>query len=186
MFAVGMAHEVFDPGTWPPQAQAILDAAPDGMLVVAPDGTILLANSQVEVLFGYPRPELLGAPVELLVPAQHRDGHPAHRDRYRAEPRTRPMGAGLDLSGRRKDGSEFPAEISLSPLQLGEGRVTIAAIRDVTPRKRAEARFRGLLEAAADAMVILDPAGAIVQAREITTPGRARLPGRPPASTLKG
>src|SRR5205814_4650667 len=94
-----------------------LDAAPDAIVVVSPLGVILAANTHTLSLFGYQTDELVGQRIEMLVPDRFRDGHVARRDRYAADPHTRPMGAGLDLFGLRKDGSEFPVEISLSPMQ---------------------------------------------------------------------
>jgi diguanylate cyclase (GGDEF)-like protein/PAS domain S-box-containing protein len=116
----------------------LLDAAPDAMVIVGPDGRIHLVNSQVEKIFGYAREELIGQPVEMLVPPRYRAQHPRHRTGYFSDPRARPMGAGLDLHGLRKDGTEFPAEISLAPMQSEAGVLVTAAIRDVTERKRAE------------------------------------------------
>ncbi|HEX4901487.1 MAG TPA: PAS domain S-box protein [Acidimicrobiales bacterium] len=141
--------------------EGLLEAAPDAMVVVDDQGRIELANTQTEVLFGYTRAELLGRPIEVLVPEEHRAGHPGHRHRYFLEARTRPMGQGIDLAARRKDGSVFPAEISLSSIDTEGGRLVSAAIRDVSERKAAEARFRGLVDAAPDAMVIVDPDGRI-------------------------
>ncbi|HEV3372777.1 MAG TPA: PAS domain S-box protein, partial [Xanthobacteraceae bacterium] len=115
----------------------LLDAAPDATVIVGQDGSIRLVNEQVEKLFGYEREELLGKPIEILVPERFHPGHPAHRNGYIRDPRPRPMGMGLDLSARRKDGSEFPAEISLAPVSIAEGVLVSAAIRDVTERKRA-------------------------------------------------
>src|SRR4029079_2349389 len=141
--------------------RGLLEAAPDAMVIMNKEGRLVLVNTQTERLFGYSREELLGATVELLVPERLREGHPAHRTTYFHEPRTRPMGKGLALSGRRKDGSEFPAEISLSPMETDEGTFATAAIRDVSVRRRVEAKVRGLLESAPDAMVIVNREGCI-------------------------
>jgi PAS domain S-box-containing protein len=163
--------------------RGLLEAAPDAMVVVDGSGRIALVNAQTVALFGYRRNELVGQPIEILVPEPHRSGHPGHRDRYFGEPRTRPMGQGLDLAARRKDGSVFPAEISLSSIETERGRLVSAAIRDVSERKAAEARFRGLIDAAPDAMVIVDPTGQIelvnTQAEVLFGYGRGELVGRP-------
>ncbi len=128
---------------------ALLDAAPDAMLGVSPDGRILWVNAQAERLFGYPRDELVGESVDRLVPDPVRDRHHEHRARYVADPRPRPMGAGMQLAGRRKDGSEFPAEISLSAVETDDGLVVSAAVRDVSERLAAQAE-RERLEAQAE------------------------------------
>jgi PAS domain S-box-containing protein len=121
--------------------RSLLEAAPDAMVIVDEGGTIRIVNSQTERLFGWDRAELLGKPVEVLIPDRFRDSHSAHRQAYAHAPRTRNMGTGLELYGRRKDGSEFPVEVSLSPLVTPTGRLVTAAVRDITDRKRAEAEL---------------------------------------------
>lgn len=129
-------------------AWSLLEAAPDAIVAVDGNGCIVLANAQVEQLFGYERHELLGEPIEVLVPESVRGMHVCHRESYRAHPVTRPMGAGRELAARRKDGSEFPAEISLSAIETGDGLLVSAAIRDGTLRKQA-----AIVASSADAMV---------------------------------
>ncbi|MEY4543943.1 MAG: Family ership [Pseudomonadota bacterium] len=122
--------------------QQLLDAAPDSIVVVDAQGRIVYANEQTAHLFGYSRGELLGQLVEVLVPDRLRHGHVYQRASFAREPRTRPMGTGLPLSGRRSDGSEFPIEISLSPVHTGDGVLISASIRDVTARQEADGVFR--------------------------------------------
>ena len=118
--------------------RGLLESAPDGIVSVDQEGRIVLLNSQVERMFGCSREELLGQPIEILIPERFRTAHVGHRSRYHSAPTTRPMGAGLDLVARRQDGSEFPVEISLSPLNTDDGTLVTSVIRDITPRKRAE------------------------------------------------
>ncbi len=118
--------------------RALVESAPDAMVIVNKAGTILLANRQAENMFLYGTNELIGRPVEMLMPERFRSRHSGQRTGYHHTPRVRPMGAGFEFSGIRKDGSEFPIDISLSPLETDDGLLTTAAIRDVTERKRFE------------------------------------------------
>jgi PAS domain S-box-containing protein len=136
--------------------RGLLEAAPDAMVIVDDSGTIRLVNAQTEALFGYDRAELLGRPVELLIPYRFRAQHSRNRGGYAANRQVRPMGAGLDLQGLRKDGTEFPVEISLSPLETSDGLLVSAAVRDVSDRKAAEARINelaALVESSQDAIL---------------------------------
>jgi len=120
----------------------LLESAPDAIVIVDDRGRIMIVNHQAEVLFGYNRAELLGQSVELLLPDHLRAGHVHHRTNYLSEPRTRPIGSGYTLNARRKDGSEFPTEVSLSPLQTENGLLITSVVRDVTERAQAEAALR--------------------------------------------
>jgi PAS domain S-box-containing protein len=122
-------------------ARSALDAAPDAMIIIDSGGVVCYANRQVSALFGYSHEEVIGKPVEQLMPERYRARHLGHRDGYVRNIRVRPMGQGLDLFGLRRDGTEFPVEISLSPIEEGERVLTAAAIRDVTDRKRVEAEL---------------------------------------------
>lgn len=140
----------------------VLESMPDGIVMANSVGRIVLVNTQAEKIFGYGPGELLGRLVEELIPSRMRGEHVGHRAGYMSHSRTRAMGAGLELFGLRKDGAEFPVEISLSPLQTEEGTLVMSAVRDVTGRKKAEKKFRDLLESAPDAMVIVNQTGQIV------------------------
>jgi two-component system cell cycle sensor histidine kinase/response regulator CckA len=138
------ACHVGEPGRTEAKFRGLLDAALDAMVIVDEDGTIGLVNAKAEALFGYSRRELMGKPVELLVPERFRGAHRTFLGSYVANPRLRPMGLGLVLSGLRRDGCEFPLEISLSPVQTVAGVVVLAAIRDVSERQASERAARQL------------------------------------------
>jgi len=121
---------------------ALLDAAPDGLLVVDEHGLMQLANRRVEELFGYPRGDLFGRPVEILLPERSRQQHLRHRDEFAVRPRLRSMGDGKHLLGLRRDGAEFPVDIALSPLTTDARAWVIAAVRDGTHRRASEQRRR--------------------------------------------
>jgi two-component system sensor histidine kinase DevS len=131
----------------------IIDAAPDGMVIADGDGTIVLVNHQLEALFGYERAELLGMSVDRLLPERLRATHDEHRHDYAAAPRTRAMGTGRTLVGRRADGSEFPVEVSLSPVRVAVGTMVVAAVRDITERLAVDERLQ---RAAQDLRVLED------------------------------
>jgi PAS domain S-box-containing protein len=122
----------------------LLEAAPDAMVIVNTNGLIQLVNAQAEKLFGYSRAELIGHPIETLMPRRYHTPHLKHREWYSRSPRARAMGTGLELYGLRKDGSEFPVEVSLSPLDTGDGMLVSSAIRDVTERRRTDENIQRL------------------------------------------
>jgi PAS domain S-box-containing protein len=146
------------------QSDQLLDTAPDAMVVVGDDGRILLVNLRTEALFGYSRAELLGQKLELLIPERARAQHGRHLAKFFEEPGMRPMGTGLELFGRRKDGSEVPIEVSLSPLRTGRGVTVSAAIRDTSERKRTEAATKLLAERLTSAVESIQDAFALFDA----------------------
>src|ERR1700676_1157952 len=149
--------------------RGLLEAAPDAMVVVNQSGEIVLLNLQAEKQFGYSRDELIGQKVKNIIPKGFAERLVADSTRTAADALAQQIGTGIELNGRRKDGSEFPIEIMLSPLESAEGILVTAAIRDISVRRAAEkhlaqmeGRYRGLLEAAPDAMVVVNQGGEIV------------------------
>ena len=143
--------------------RGVFEAVPDAVVVVDNAGQIVLANPQCRAVFGYDPDELAGKPIETLVPQRFHRGHPRRRDGYSDDPNPRPMGL-LRLSAVRADGTEFPAEISLAPIRVGQQTYVSATARDISGRIREEERFRSLLEAAPDPTVIVDESATIVLA----------------------
>ena len=142
--------------------RAVVESAPNAMVMIDETGKIVLINAQTERLFGYSRQELLGQFIEVLVPSRYRGGHPGFREDFFRNPHSRPMGAGRELYGVRKDGSEVPVEIGLNPIRTDEGSFVLAAIVDITERRRAEERFRTVVESSPSAMVMINAEGKIV------------------------
>ena len=136
--------------------QDLLESAPDAMVVINDSRIIVLVNAQLESLFGYTREELLGNPIEILVPKQFRADHPQKVAGFIAESRVRPLAAGLELRGERKDGTVFPVEVSLSPVNTEQGLLISCAVRDISERKKEEQKIQAILESAPDAMVVVD------------------------------
>ncbi|MFO1534411.1 MAG: PAS domain S-box protein [Thermoplasmatota archaeon] len=171
----GTAHDVTERQAHEERFAALLESAPDAMVIVDEAGRIVFVNGQVERLFGYGRDELLGGAVETLIPASARARHAGHRAAFAGSPGQRPMGEGLDLRGRRKDGTEFPVEVSLSPLHTAQGVLVSSAIRDVTERHQAEAALRASNEALAEAQRIAHLGSWALDAAAGTVTGSAEM-----------
>jgi PAS domain S-box-containing protein len=169
----------------------LLDTAPDAMIVVDSDGTMAFANLQTERVFGYTRDELLGHPLDVLIPARFRAGHSAHMARFFSRPATRSMGSGLELFGCRKDGTEIPVEVSLSPVRTGATLSVCAAIRDITERKRIEGvarlnadRLASAVETIEDAFALFDAEDNLVLCNSVGC--RSQFPARLSHTFLSG
>ncbi len=168
----------------------LYESLPDGVVLTSANGEILRANAQAEKLFGYSRAELLGQPIEMLIPERFRTRHVGERQSYHRDPHLRPMGAGLELYAKRKDGAEFPVDIMLSPFETKDGMLVVAVVRDITERKRAEralkesqAMLEKLFESSPDGIVLVTSLeGRIVrvntQAEKMSGYGREELAGR--------
>jgi PAS domain S-box-containing protein len=160
----------------------VVETAPNAIVMINSLGLIEMVNAQAEQIFGYPRAEMLGQSVEMLVPVRFRGRHPGLRGSFFADPRARPMGAGRDLFGLRKDGTEFPVEIGLNPIETDEGPMVLSAIVDISARKREEERFRRVVEAAPNAMVMINSSGRIemvnAQAEQVFGYARAEMLGQ--------
>jgi PAS domain S-box-containing protein len=162
-------HSLADPQDRQALLGQLIEAAPNGMVMADKRGAILLVNAQIEKAFGYVREELLGQPIEILIPERYRSKHPQFRDGFVANPTARPMGTGRDLYGLRKDGTEFPVEIGLNPLETEQGMVVLGTIVDITERKKAELslrasqeRLKAVVDAALDGIILMDHEGRIV------------------------
>lgn len=151
--------------------EQLFEQSPDAILIADSQGLIVRVNAELERAFGYPRAELAGQSLEILIPERFRTAHPRYRESFAKQPRRRPMGAGVELYARRKDGSEFPVDIMLSPMETNEGSLVLAAIRDISDRKRVEDALRQseqysrtLFEFSPDAVMVCDANGTVTDA----------------------
>jgi len=161
----------------------VVESASNPMIMIRATGQIEMVNAQAELVFGYSRTELLGQPIEMLVPERFRNHHPGLRNSFFNDPHSRPMRAGSDLYGLRKDGSEFPIEIGLNPIETEDGTMVLSSIVDISTRKRLEERFRRVVESAPNAMVMIRATGQIemvnAQAEHVFGYPRTELLGQP-------
>ncbi len=170
-----------DAFAFPATLETLFDLSPDAVLVTDAQGRIREANEQAEAIFGYSRQELIGQPIENLVPERFRSRHPAHREGYNAHPRTRSMGGGLNLLGLRKDGSEVPVDIMLRPMETANGMIVLSFVRDVSFQRmaqeslrRSDQQLRTIVDSVKDyAIFLLDPKGFVAT----WNPGAQRIKG---------
>ena len=171
--------------------EKLFEFSPDAILVTDLKGRIRGANTESENLFGYRREELIDQPIEILIPARFRSRHPAYRENYATHPRTRAMGAGLGLFGLRKDGTEFPVDIMLKPVETTSGSIVLSFVRDVTEQRaideaarRSEEQLRSIVESVKDyAIFLLDPEGRVATWNPAPSASRAMPPMRSSANT---
>ena len=181
--AAGIIRDVSERHRAEQKLRGLLESAPDAIVVTNADGQIVVVNARAEAVFGYTRDELIGSSVELLVPDRKRRAHAAFREEYAVDPRPRHGNRSGDFKARRKDGSEFPAEITLNPIQTDDGLLVSSAIRDVTERRRAEeatARLAALVGSSPDAIIGLTADGTI----ESWNAGAERLYGYTPRAAI--
>jgi protein-histidine pros-kinase len=159
---VSIARDITERKQSEERLRQVIESSPSGIVMVDEDGQIVLVNAQVEAAFGYHRAELIGQPVEMLIPKRFRQEHPHYRAGFMADPKTRAMGAGRDLFGLRKDGSEFPIEIGLNPIRTDQGTMILSTVIDITERKHSEERLRQVIESSPSGIVMVDEDGQIV------------------------
>jgi PAS domain S-box-containing protein len=172
-----LEHEITERKLAEQQFQLVVESAPNGFVMIDQAGRMVLVNSQTEKMFGYTRDELLGQPVEMLVPERFRKQHAQYRSGFFANPKARAMGMGRDLFGQRKDGSKFPVEIGLNPIETADGCFVLSAIVDITQRQQAEERFRRAVESAMHGKVVIDQHG---RALLVDSRGERADPDGPP------
>ena len=162
--------------------RTVIESVPNGIIMVDETGNITLCNTEAERMFGYGRGELLGMPVESLVPMKVRDKHPTYRGSFLHDPSKRQMGAGRDLTGLRKDGTEIPVEIGLNHIETNEGSFVVASIVDITERKKQEEKFRTIVESVPNGIIMVDTTGSITlsnsEAEKMFGYGRGELLGK--------
>ena len=168
--------------------EQVVESVPNGIVMIDRKGLIVLVNAQAEQMFGSPRASLIGLPIETLVPVRYRAEHPESRANFFSSPKARAMGTGRDLYALRQDGTEFPVEIGLNPIETSQGMMVLASIVDTTERKRLEEHFRKVVESTPNGIVMVDSSGRITlvnaQAEQMFEVNRTELIGQPVESLL--